>query len=135
MTGSFRDLSSLLNPKSVAMVGASDRPGSAGRLVLENLKNLNYPGKVYAVNPIPSTSIEVILGVRRDAEFGPVVIFGSGGILIELVKDSVLRFPPTDHCEAISMIGASCGAKLLRGFRGRPAADVNSLATALVGLS
>ncbi|NLE76268.1 MAG: CoA-binding protein, partial [Chloroflexi bacterium] len=47
----FRDLSPLLNPKAIAVVGASERPGSAGRLVLENLRNLGFPGSVYAVHP------------------------------------------------------------------------------------
>ena len=49
--GSFRDLSPLLSPEAVAVVGASERHGSAGRLVLENLRNLEYQGAVYAVHP------------------------------------------------------------------------------------
>ena len=51
MENMFRDLTPLLNPKRVAVIGATERPGSAGRLVLENLKNLDFPGKVYAVHP------------------------------------------------------------------------------------
>ena len=47
----FRDLSPLLNPNGIAVVGASMRPGSAGRLVLENLRGLGFPGAVYAVHP------------------------------------------------------------------------------------
>ena len=49
--GSFRDLSALLNPRTIAVVGASERHGSAGRLVLENLRHLGYRGTVYAVRP------------------------------------------------------------------------------------
>jgi acetyltransferase len=49
--GSFRNLAPLLNPRSVAVVGASNRPGSAGRLVLENLRHLGFEGSVYAVHP------------------------------------------------------------------------------------
>ena len=48
---SFRDLAPLLNPRAIAVVGASERLGSAGRLVLENLRHLGYPGTVYAVHP------------------------------------------------------------------------------------
>jgi len=47
----FRDLSPLLNPKAIAVVGASERQGSAGRLVLENLRHLEYEGAAYAVHP------------------------------------------------------------------------------------
>ena len=50
-TGPFRDLSPLLSPKAIVVVGASERHGSAGRLVLENLRNLEYQGAVYAVHP------------------------------------------------------------------------------------
>ncbi|MEE9618395.1 MAG: CoA-binding protein, partial [Anaerolineae bacterium] len=49
--GTFRDLSPLLNPRAIAVVGASERHGSAGCLVLENLRNLGYRGTVYAVHP------------------------------------------------------------------------------------
>ena len=50
-TDSFPDLSPLLNPASIAIVGASERSGSPGRLVLENLRQLEYAGKVYAIHP------------------------------------------------------------------------------------
>ncbi len=49
--GPFRDLLPLLRPEAVAVVGASERHGSAGRLVLENLRNLEYQGAVYTVHP------------------------------------------------------------------------------------
>ncbi|NLE77081.1 MAG: CoA-binding protein, partial [Chloroflexi bacterium] len=79
--------------------------------------------------------VEVILGVLRDREFGPVVVFGSGGILVELLKDSALRLPPISHDEALTMIGETRGVKLLQGFRGRPPADREALADTLVRLS
>lgn len=84
---------------------------------------------------IPGDAVEVILGVVRDATFGPVVVFGSGGILVELMKDSTLRLPPLNKDDALDMIEQTRGKKLLKGFRGRPAADVEALADALVRLS
>ena len=51
MDNAFRDLSPLLNPRGIAVVGASPRAGSAGRLVLENLLDLAYSGPLYAVHP------------------------------------------------------------------------------------
>jgi acetate---CoA ligase (ADP-forming) len=84
---------------------------------------------------IAANAVEVILGILRDDEFGPVVVYGSGGVLVELMRDSVLRLPPLSPADALGMIEATRGVKLLRGFRGRPAADVPALAMALVRLS
>jgi acyl-CoA synthetase (NDP forming) len=84
---------------------------------------------------IPADAVEVILGVLRDPGFGPVVVFGSGGILVELLKDSSLRLPPLSHEEALKMIHETRGARLMQGFRGRPLADIDALADALVRVS
>ena len=78
---------------------------------------------------------EVILGVMRDRDFGPIGVYGSGGVLVELLQDSSLRPPPFGHGEALEMIEETRGAALLRGFRGSPPADVAALADALVKLS
>lgn len=84
---------------------------------------------------IPSDAVEVILGILKDPSFGPVVVFGSGGILVELVQDSTLRLPPLSPAEAREMIEETRGARLLHGFRGKPPADVEALADTLVRLS
>jgi acetyltransferase len=84
---------------------------------------------------IPADAVEVILGVLQDPDFGPVVVFGSGGILVELLRDSSLRLPPLSHEEALKMIYETRGRRLLQGFRGRPPADIDALADALVRVS
>jgi acetate---CoA ligase (ADP-forming) len=84
---------------------------------------------------IPSESVEVILGILNDPSFGPVVVFGSGGILVELVKDSVVELAPFSRQRAFQMIERIRGKKLLHGYRGRPAADIDALADTLVRLS
>jgi acyl-CoA synthetase (NDP forming) len=84
---------------------------------------------------ITEDAVEVIVGLLRDADFGPVVVFGSGGILVELFEDSSLRFPPLSRSEARGMIEETKAAQLLAGFRGKPAADVDALIDALVRVS
>jgi acyl-CoA synthetase (NDP forming) len=84
---------------------------------------------------IASNAVEVILGVLQDSDFGSVVVFGSGGILVELVKDTSLRLPPLSHQEALQMIRVTRGGRLLEGFRGQRPADVDALADALVRVS
>lgn len=121
-------------------VGLKDQTSVANayRAVMESARRYKPDARLEGVilqEMIPAGSVEVILGVLRDPEFGPVVVFGSGGILVELVKDSVLRLPPISNLDAFEMIKATRGEKLLRGFRGRPAADIPALASALVNLS
>jgi acyl-CoA synthetase (NDP forming) len=71
---------------------------------------------------------EVIVGVRRDLRFGPVVTFGLGGILVEAIKDFVVWPAPLALEEAREMIGKIRGYRILTAFRGRPAADLEALA-------
>ncbi|MDR7417382.1 MAG: acetate--CoA ligase family protein [Armatimonadota bacterium] len=84
---------------------------------------------------VTTPSVEVILGILRDPDFGPVVVFGTGGILTEVLADSALRIPPLSRDEAVEMIGETRAARLLRGVRDHPAADADALADALVSLS
>ena len=84
---------------------------------------------------VPEGAVEVIVGVLQDADFGPVVVFGSGGVLVELLKDSSLRLPPLSRRDAQEMIEETHAARLLEGFRGKPAADVEALVETLVQVS
>jgi acyl-CoA synthetase (NDP forming) len=86
------------------------------------------------VQPMVSGGVEVILGVKTDPLFGPAVVFGLGGIFVEVLKDVAIRVPPLDDAEAREMVEEIRGAALLRGARGRPPADVAALADAIVRL-
>ena len=77
----------------------------------------------------------MIVGVKRDPLFGPAVVCGFGGIFVEVLRDVAVRVPPLDRAEALAMIAELRGVALLRGARGRPAADIDALADALVGVA
>ena len=79
--------------------------------------------------------VETVIGVKRDAVFGPVVMFGLGGVYVEVLKDVTLRLAPVDHAGALEMIHTIKGFPLLAGARGRPAVDLDALADALVAMS
>ena len=70
---------------------------------------------------------EAIVGVLSDPYFGPAVIFGLGGIMVEIFKDRVLLIPPFDREEVHRAINSTKGSKLLHGFRGKPKADIEAL--------
>jgi hypothetical protein len=79
--------------------------------------------------------VECILGIHRDPVFGPIAMFGLGGIFVEVMKDVVFRRCPFGVDVAAEMIGSIKGAPLLQGARGRPKADVKALAEMLARLS
>jgi acetate---CoA ligase (ADP-forming) len=79
--------------------------------------------------------VETVIGVKRDAVFGPVVMFGLGGVYVEVLKDVTLRLAPVDRDTAEAMIREIKGIALLTGARGKPSADLEALADALVKMS
>ena len=79
--------------------------------------------------------VEVIVGVSRDDQFGPVIMFGLGGIFVELYKDVVFRLIPLDDTQATKMIESIKAFKMLTGFRGKPGVDISALRNILVRVS
>ncbi len=79
--------------------------------------------------------VECILGVQRDPVFGPVALFGLGGIFVEAMRDVVMRRCPFDEAEAECLIRSIRGAAVLTGLRNRPPADIAALARMLSYLS
>lgn len=78
---------------------------------------------------------ELVIGAVLDAEMGPAVLFGTGGVDIELMKDVALAGAPLDPTEARALIGRTKAGVKLRGYRGRPALHEASVVKAVVGLS
>lgn len=78
---------------------------------------------------------EIIMGMIKDASFGPVVMFGLGGVLVEVLKDVSFRIVPIEKADAQDMTSEIQGKKLLEGYRGQEPADVPCLQEMLVKLS
>jgi acetate---CoA ligase (ADP-forming) len=87
------------------------------------------------VQEMVSNGVEVIVGVSYDAQLGPILLFGTGGVFVEVYNDVALRHCPITKAEAVAMVSEVRGARLLQGFRGRPAADVEALLDTLVKVS
>ncbi|MEC9346778.1 MAG: acetate--CoA ligase family protein [Pseudomonadota bacterium] len=87
------------------------------------------------VAPMIKGGVETILGVHVDPVFGPAIMFGLGGVFVEVLKDVTFRVAPFDTAEAHRMIDEIRGRALLDGVRGAPPADVDALAEALAALS
>jgi acyl-CoA synthetase (NDP forming) len=81
-----------------------------------------------------SGGTETVLGVQRDVEMGPVVMFGLGGVWVELFRDVSFAPATLDRDQARAMVRATRAAKLLDGFRGTPPGDCDVLYDALVNL-
>jgi acetyltransferase len=88
-----------------------------------------------SVQEMVGDGVEVIIGVNCDPQLGPVLLFGSGGVMVEVYNDVAVRRCPITRAEAQAMIAEVKGARLLQGFRGRPAADLEALADTLVRVS
>jgi len=101
--------------------------------VRSNMPQVAIDGVLVA--PMRSGGIECIMGVHRDPVFGPVVMFGLGGIFVEILKDVSFRLAPLNRDEALSMIREIKATALLSGARGQKPADVSGLADTLVALS
>jgi acyl-CoA synthetase (NDP forming) len=77
---------------------------------------------------------ELVLGLNRDPEMGPVVMAGSGGVLLELIKDVVFCAPPVTREKARDLLARMRGAKRLEGYRGAAASDLDAVVDALMAL-
>lgn len=87
------------------------------------------------LQPMITDGIEVVVGVTRDPAFGPLVMFGLGGVQVELMKDVAFRVHPLTDLDARSMIRSIRGHALLEGWRGAPAGDIAALEELILRVS
>jgi acyl-CoA synthetase (NDP forming) len=88
-----------------------------------------------SVQGMAKSGIEVIMGMIKDPSFGPVIMFGLGGVFVEVLKDVAFRIVPIEKSDAEDMINEIKGKKLLEGYRGQEPADVACLQQLLLKLS
>ena len=102
----------------------------------EKMNSLNQ-GKVVGVlvQKMVPDGREVILGAKRDPSFGPVVLFGLGGIFVEILKETSLRVAPINRFEAEEMISETKGSDIFKGLRGEKPLDTEALVESLLRLS
>ncbi len=87
------------------------------------------------VQEMVPTPIEVIVGLKRDRQFGPVIMFGLGGVFVEILKDVSFRICPIDKQDAMDMITEIKGYPILKGYRNIPSVDIQALADILLLVS
>ena len=88
-----------------------------------------------AVQRMEQPGIEVIVGMTKDPQFGPVMMFGLGGVLVEVLKDVAFRVVPIEERDARQMIEEIKGYPVLEGYRGHDPADVGKLRELLLQVS
>ncbi len=92
-------------------------------------------GAPVLVQEMVEGGVEVIAGISQDPQFGPILLFGIGGVFVELYRDVAMRSCPITEADAREMIAEVRGHRLLQGFRGAPEADVDALVGSLLALS
>lgn len=107
--------------------GAYDRIITAARAI--------DPGATAVVETQVAPGREVIVGAKRDPQFGPIVLFGMGGVFVEVFKDVSIRVAPVDHATALEMIREIKGYTMLKEFRGKKCADIDALAEVIANIS
>jgi len=121
----------------VAGIRTREEVGAAYRKILASVKEKAPDAKVIGIllEAMAAPATEVIIGSTKDAQFGPVLMFGLGGIFVEVLKDVTFRVAPITQSDAMEMITEVKGYQVLKGQRGQPAADVNKLVDILLRVS
>jgi len=120
----------------INLQNASD-VSEAYRKILENVKKYNANARIVGVlvQEMAPQSTETIVGAIKDPQFGQTIMFGLGGIFVELLKDVSFRIAPITADDAKEMITQLKAYPLLKGFRNSPPADIDALVSILLNTS
>ena len=118
-------------------IKTDDELRNSFRTITENALKYKSDAKIKGVlvQEMVKSAKETILGASQDPTFGPVIMFGLGGIYVEVLKDVVFRVAPIDEQEAINMVESIKTIKLLKGVRGEKPSDLKAIADSLQRLS
>lgn len=94
----------------------------------------NHPAVAVRIEEYLPGDVELLLGVKRERDLGPVVVLGLGGVLVEVLNDTSRRLAPLQSSDVDEMVDELRGAQLLRGHRGGPGVDLDALAALVVSL-
>ena len=110
---------------------------SAFHRIMNNVKNYDKNARILGVlvQEMVNPSTEVIVGGLKDPQFGQTIMFGLGGIFVEILKDVTFRVAPVTKEEASEMISEIKAYPLLRGYRNTPPADIQSIVSLIVNTS
>jgi len=120
----------------VGLKTAKDVRNAYGQ-ILQNVKKHKADAKIVGVlvQEMAPPSTEVIVGAIKDPQFGPAVMFGLGGIFVEILKDVAFRVAPITEAEAREMISEVRAYPLLKGYRNLPPADIETIVQILLNTS
>lgn len=118
-------------------LASADEVGAAFERVVANAKKAESGATIegVAVQRMEKQGTEVIVGMTTDAQFGPVMMFGLGGVMVEILKDVAFRVVPLNERDARQMIHEIKGYPVLEGFRGSDPADIGKLEALLLKVS
>lgn len=117
----------------VLHVMGTDEARAAFERIMDNARRYKAQAELHGVSvqEMVRGGRETIVGMTSDPQFGPGIVFGLGGIFVEVLHDAVLRVPPLDADAAREMIDACKGAAILKGVRGQKPADLSALVDVL----
>jgi acyl-CoA synthetase (NDP forming) len=109
----------------------------AYKQIMENVKKHKKDAEIVGiiVQEMAPPSTEVIVGAIKDPQFGHALMFGLGGVFVEVLKDITFRIAPINEEEAHEMIGEVKAYQLLKGYRGMPPADIEAIVQILLNTS
>lgn len=110
---------------------------NAYKKIIANVKKHKPDAKIVGVlvQEMAPSSTEIIVGATKDPQFGPALMFGLGGIFVEVLRDVTFRIAPITESDAREMITEVKAYPILKGYRGQPAADVDAIVKILMNTS
>ena len=104
-----------------------EKTEEAAKAILKQIESAGLKGAGFIIQPMVESGVEMLVGVTHDPVFGPIVVCGAGGVLVEMLKDVVVRITPLTSQDTSEMVRSLKTFPLLNGYRGGPCYDVKAL--------